>query len=405
MPATRSIETLRDALSDPTVYPHEPEQVTLEQTHISLVAIVPPWVYKVKKPVELGFLDFSTLERRRHFCEEEVRLNRRLCEGTYQGVVPIVDTPEGLRVNPTDDRGEAVEYAVKMRYLDPACFLDARVTRGEATEADVDRVVDTLRSFYTSRPSTPEVAAAGWIENLRVSTEENFDQTADQVGSALTRTAYDALRYYTDRFFDQHAALFHRRRAGGFIVDGHGDLRLEHVHLTDERVCIYDCIEFNERFRHLDVAEDVAFLAMDLDYHGRTDLARHLVARVERHWTIPTSTTSSTSTNATAPTSAARWRACGPWKTRSRPPSRAAVGAGRIGTTSGHSGTRWRARGRWSSLCSGGRGRARARRRRRWPTPSAGRTCRRTACGRHERASPSPSAPTRPRENGSTAPR
>ncbi len=280
MPAARSIETLRDALTDPAVYPHEPERVTLEQTHISLVAIVPPWVYKVKKPVELGFLNFSTLERRRHFCEEEVRLNRRLCDGIYQGVVPLVETPDGLRVNPDGDQDKVVEYAVKMRYLDPDRFLDAKVKRGQATAADVDRVVDTLSTFYQTRPSTPEVAEAGWIETLRVSTEENFDQTADQVGSALKRPAYDALRYYTDRFFDQHASLFHRRRAEGFVVDGHGDLRLEHIHLTDAGVCIYDCIEFNERFRHLDVAEDVAFLAMDLDYHGRTDLATHLVAQM-----------------------------------------------------------------------------------------------------------------------------
>jgi hypothetical protein len=282
MPAVHSIEALRDALSSPDAYPHDPDRLTLEQTHISLVAIVPPRVYKVKKPVDLGFLDFSTLADRKHYCEAEVRLNRRLCEGTYVGVVPVVETPNGLRVDPEQvgERDEVVEYAVKMNYLDPDHFLDRTVKRGTATTADVDRVARTLCTFYESRSSTPAVAEAGWIENLRVSTEENFQQTAEQVGSALTRPAYEALRYYTDRFFDHHAALFHRRRAGGHIVDGHGDLRLEHVHLTDERVCIYDCIEFNERFRHLDVANDVAFLAMDLDYCGRPDLARRLVRRV-----------------------------------------------------------------------------------------------------------------------------
>ena len=280
MPAVRSIETLRDALTDPAVFPHDPDRVSLEQTHISIVAIVPPWVYKIKKPVELGFLDFSTLEKRRRCCETEVRLNRRLCSDTYEGVVPVVETPDGLRVDPDDDRGEVVEYAVKMHYLEPSHFLDASIERGDASSEDIDRVADTLCSFYRDRPSTPEVTEAGWIENLRVSTDENFEQTSDQVGSALSRPAYEALRYYTDRFYDQNAALFHRRRAGGYIVDGHGDLRLEHVHLTDDRVCIYDCIEFNERFRHLDVANDVAFLAMDLDFNGRTDLATRLVRRV-----------------------------------------------------------------------------------------------------------------------------
>lgn len=280
MPPSRSIEALRDALSQPEVYPHAPDEVTLEQTHISLVALVPPWVYKVKKPVDLGFLDFSTLEQRRTYCEAEVQLNRRLAGTTYEGVVPIVDTPNGLRVDPEDETGSVVEYAVKMRYLDPDSFLDTKLERGEASTADIDRVAQTLCNFYRNLSSRPEVAEAGWIDSLRVSTDENFDQTAEQVGTALSRPTYEALRYYTDRFYDQHAALFHRRRAGGFIIDGHGDLRLEHVHLTDERVRIYDCIEFNERFRHLDVANDVAFLAMDLDQQGRSDFAHRLVNEI-----------------------------------------------------------------------------------------------------------------------------
>jgi aminoglycoside phosphotransferase family enzyme/predicted kinase len=280
MPPSPSVDRLRDALADPSVYPHDPASVTVRQTHISLVALAPPRVYKVKKPVDLGFLDFSTLEQRRHYCEEEVRLNRRLCEGTYEGVAPIVATEDGLRVDPPEANGEVVEYAVRMRHLSPDDFLHARLRRGAVAPADLDRVADTLCDFYKERPSGPEIAAAGWIENLRVSTDENFEQTADHVGSLLAEPVYEALRYYVDRFYDQNAALLHRRRAGGLIVDGHGDLRLEHVHLTDERVCIYDCIEFNERFRHLDVANDIAFLAMDLDLHGRPDLARRVARRM-----------------------------------------------------------------------------------------------------------------------------
>ena len=282
MPVPQSIESLRDALAEPDVYPHAPDRVHLEQTHISIVALVPPRVYKIKKPVDLGFLDFSTLERRRHYCEEEVRLNRRLCEDTYEGVVPIVDTGDGLRVDPDRVRegDDVVEYAVKMNYLEPDHFLHSRVKRGAASTADIDRVATALCSFYESRSPTAEVAEEGWIDRLQVSFDENFAQTAEHVGTALSRPTYEALRYYTDRFFDHHASLFHRRRAEGRIVDGHGDLRLEHVHLTDERVCIYDCIEFNERFRHLDVANDVAFLAMDLDLHGRPDFSQRLVKRV-----------------------------------------------------------------------------------------------------------------------------
>jgi len=282
-----SVERLRDALTDPSTYPHAPDRVELIQTHISLVAIVPPRVYKIKKPVDLGFLDFTTQERRKHFCEREVALNRRLCAGVYEAVVPVVDTADGLRVDPNEEaqptpsRTEApVDWAVRMRYMEPSLFLDRRLREGRLPDNAIDRVTDTLCAFYREQSSTPDIAAEGWIDRIRVSTQENFEQTEAMVGHALSRPAFEALRYYVDRFFDSHAALFHRRRAEGFIRDCHGDLRLEHIHLTDDQVCIYDCIEFNERFRRIDIANDVAFLAMDLDDHERPDLARGLVTGV-----------------------------------------------------------------------------------------------------------------------------
>ncbi|MCS3855230.1 aminoglycoside phosphotransferase family enzyme [Salinibacter ruber] len=264
-----SISDLKDALSAPAAYPHDPDRIDFEQTHISLVALVPPRVYKIKKPVSLKYLDFSTLERRRHFCEQEVRLNRRLAPDTYEGVVPIVDTDDGLRVDGAPDAGPVVEVAVAMRYLDPDQFLEVRLARGAASAAEIDRVARTLCAFYESRPSTPEVAEAGRIDRLRAVTEGNFAEAEGHVGHLLSRPAHEALRFYADRFYDQHAGRLHRRRAGGCIVEGHGDLRLEHVHLTDDRVAIFDCVEFNDEFRHLDVANDVAFLAMDLDRKGR----------------------------------------------------------------------------------------------------------------------------------------
>ena len=284
MPASSSIAELQEALSTPDAYPHDPERIEFKQTHISLIALAPPRVYKIKKPISLAYLDFSTLERRRHFCEEEVRLNRRLAPNTYEGVVPIVRTDEGLRVegDPDSSRGEVVEVAVKMRYLEPSQFLDAQLARGAASESHIDRVVRTLCAFYQSRPSTPEEAEAGRIDRLRAVTEENFAGAEGHVGSLLSRPAHEALQFYADRFYNQHASLLHRRRAGGFIVEGHGDLRLEHVHLTDERVAIFDCIEFNDEFRHLDVANDVAFLAMDLDVHGHPDLSRRFVDRMAK---------------------------------------------------------------------------------------------------------------------------
>ncbi len=264
-------------LADPALYAHGPARVDVVQTHISYVALAPPLVFKVKKPLDLGFLDYSTLDRRRHFCEEEVRLNGRLCAGVYEAVVPITRADGRLAWG---GAGAPVEYAVRMRHLDPAGFLDARLAAGTLALPDLDRVVSALAAFYRAQRPTPEAAAWGRADRLRLSTDENAAQTAGAVGALLSRPAYEALRYATGRFFDGRARLLARRRAEGRVVDGHGDLRLEHVHLTPEQVCVYDCIEFNERLRFVDVASDVAFLAMDLDMHGRPDLARRVAAQM-----------------------------------------------------------------------------------------------------------------------------
>ncbi len=277
MTTSLPVEQLKDELEDQAIYPHDPEAVRIEQTHISVVAVVPPWVYKFKKPLDLGFLDFSTLKKRRDACREEVRLNARLSPGVYQGVVALVQTDEGLRVDVPETEGELIDYAVKMTYLDHAQTLEQRIARDDVTATDIQRVAERLCEFYEQTEATPRTAEAGWIENLRVNIDENFEQTEQYIGSIFSRPAYDALKYFFDRVLDKHAALFHRRRTGGFVIEGHGDLRLDHAHITEDRVRILDCIEFNERFRLLDIANDVAFLAMDLDVAGRSDLSRRFV--------------------------------------------------------------------------------------------------------------------------------
>lgn len=261
-------------LKDPASYPHAPSSVELIQTHISIVAIAPPWVYKFKKAVDFGFLDFTTLGARQHYCEEEVRLNRRLCEGLYVGVISLYASGDALSFESGD---EVVEVAVKMHLLDPSYFLDAWLDRGGLTEDHLDRVVRRLLPFYINHPASPDVAEWGRPHRLRISIDENFEQTQEAVGRFVAPAAFEALRYFMDLFIDSRARLLHRRRSEGRIVDGHGDLRLEHIHCTPERVCIYDCIEFNERLRSVDVASDIAFLAMDLDMHERPDLARYVV--------------------------------------------------------------------------------------------------------------------------------
>lgn len=270
-------EELLAFLCDPASYPHQPSSLELRQTHASYVLLVPPFVYKVKKPVDLGFLDFSTLERRRYFCEREVELNRRLCPDLYLGVVPISRSGAGLVFGVGD---EIVEYAIQMHQMSADGFLSWRLSQGLVGTADIDRIVDQLQRFYTAQTPTPEIEEWGTIAQIRVNIDENFAQTAKYIGQTITQAAYLAIRDYTDRFFVAHADQFAARMLQSWIRNCHGDLHLDHIHLTPETVHIYDCIEFNDRLRYMDVACDVAFLAMDLDFSGRPDLARYFVAHM-----------------------------------------------------------------------------------------------------------------------------
>jgi hypothetical protein len=265
---------LVEFLLDPRSYSHHPRRVRIIQTHASWVFLATPYVYKVKKPVNFGFLDFSTLEKRRFFSEREVLLNRRLSPDVYLGVVPISAKAGRFTFGSGD---EIVEYAVHMRKLPERYFLHRRMARHDVKCADLDRVVATLKNFYESQTPSAEIAVWGRIDRLRISTDENFSQTARFLHHTLSRPAFETVRFYTEEFYRRQAALFASRIEEGWIRDCHGDLHADHVHITPRALHIYDCIEFNDRLRYLDVANDAAFLAMDLDYLGRPDLARHFV--------------------------------------------------------------------------------------------------------------------------------
>jgi aminoglycoside phosphotransferase family enzyme/predicted kinase len=272
-------EALVAFLREPKSYPHRPRSVRFVQTHASLVFIAPPYVFKVKKPVNFGFLDFSTLAKRRAACEREVVLNRRLAPRTYLGVVPIVESPSGLCIG---GPGKAVEFAVQMRHLGERGFLDRMLGRGAVGVREIDRIATVLARFYNTQHPTADIEDWGHVGRLRVSTDENFAQTRRFIGRTISAGASAAIQAYTNDFFRRHARRLERRVREGWIRDGHGDLHLEHIHLTPAAVTIYDCIEFNDRFRFIDVASDVAFLAMDLDYRNRPDLARHFERKMAR---------------------------------------------------------------------------------------------------------------------------
>ncbi len=282
-------------LSSPDAYPHQPETVEIVQTHISIVALAPPFVYKFKKPVDLGFLNFSTLPRRLHYCREEIRLNRRLCSDIYLGVIPLYacDAPAAGEDRSTEPAfsfeggPRVVDYAVKMKQLSESHFLDQLLNEGQIDDRDLDRIIDVLARFYAAQNSPADVAQWGAVDRIAISINENFDQTQSFVGDLIPAELFEAVKYFSERFLTMHRAQFEARVDQGRILDCHGDLRLEHIHLSPDRVCIYDCIEFNERFRYIDVANDLAFLTMDFDHHGYPNQGTYVKRRLAERLSDP----------------------------------------------------------------------------------------------------------------------
>jgi aminoglycoside phosphotransferase family enzyme/predicted kinase len=266
-------------LESPASYPHRPTEVCVIQTHISWVFIASPFVFKVKKPVNLGFLDFSTLEKRHYFCQREIELNRRLCPEIYLDALPVYETDSGFSFKPP---GKIVDYAVKMKELPHGCFLNELLEKNLVGEKEINRVISTLHRFYQAEIPTREIEQWGTPEKLKISTDENFTQVEPFVGKTISSAAFEAIRHYTNQFYELNENLFHERIQQHRILDCHGDLRLDHVHLTPEATTIFDCIEFSDRFRFVDIANDLAFLAMDFDFKSRSDLGNLFLRNAAR---------------------------------------------------------------------------------------------------------------------------
>ncbi len=267
---------LIECLTDPAAYPEPVGAVEVRHTHISVVFLAGDHAYKVKKPVELGFLDFSTLEKRRHFCAEEVRLNRRLAPAIYRGVVPVTRTGSRVRM---EGSGEVVEWAVKMQRLPDDATLQRRMLRGEVGPDQLRTLARKIASFHASAEAGDRVATFGRFEVVARNARENFAQALSQVGVTVSPAVFARLRDLTEEALAGLRPLIEARARRGIPRDTHGDLHLDHVYLFPERpppddLVIIDCIEFNERFRFADPVADMAFLAMDLVFHGRRELAR-----------------------------------------------------------------------------------------------------------------------------------
>ncbi|TSA50508.1 MAG: aminoglycoside phosphotransferase [Nitrosomonadales bacterium] len=266
----REQETLIHALLDPACYPHAVDRIALIETHISYVLLTGPYAYKIKKAVNLGFLDFTTAELRHFFCEEELRLNRRLAPRLYLDVIPIGGTPQEPKLGA---EAGAFEFAVKMRQFAQEGLLDRVLYRGALTVEHVDAIAAIVAAFHQriecARPAQDYGGAAGIESAMR----QNFVQIRGLLATSAERESLALVEAWS---LAQHATLlplFAQRHEQRFIRECHGDLHLGNIALVDGAIQVFDCIEFNPALRWIDVINEIAFLVMDLAGHGQPDLA------------------------------------------------------------------------------------------------------------------------------------
>ena len=264
------------ALRDPSSYDEDVGEITLLQTHISYVFLTGKYVYKVKKPVDFGFLDFTTLSKRKHFCEEELRLNRRLCGDLYIGVVPISSDDGNIKIN---GAGETIEYAVKMRELPQADIMGRLLEEGKVTGGHIEEIARIISKFHRAAATGTGIDEYGALPQVRGNWVENFEQTRGLRGGLIDGGEFDLVENVVLRFMEENAGLFDARVQEEKVRWCHGDLHSGNIFIQNKEVCIFDCIEFNKAFSCSDVAAEVAFLAMDLEFNGRGDLKELFVKR------------------------------------------------------------------------------------------------------------------------------
>jgi aminoglycoside phosphotransferase family enzyme len=263
-----------EELMKPEAYDEDPGHIELVQTHISFVFLTSNFAYKVKKAVDLGFLDFTTLEKRRFFCEKELTLNRRLCEGLYLEVVPI----NRSNIIKIKGEGETVEYAVKMKRMPEEKMLSRLLAENKVDNKLIDNIAKIIAEFHSKAETNRRINKFGSLAIIQANWKENFDQTEEFVDKTISMRDFKLICEKIRDFMRRNTAIFETRIVENRIRDCHGDIHSGNIFVAD-RVYIFDAIEFNERFRYSDVASDIAFLAMDLDFKQRTDLSTYFAKK------------------------------------------------------------------------------------------------------------------------------
>ncbi len=263
-----------EALMKPEAYDEESGRIEFTQTHISFVFLTRAFVYKVKKAVDLGFLDFTTLGKRRFFCKKELELNRRLCKDMYLEVVPI----NRSKIIKIKGEGETIEYAVKMKRMPQDKMMNRLLEEKKVDNKLIDRIARIIADFHSKAETNSRTSKFGSLATIEMNWKENFEQTRKFVGKTISLENFKLVSERIEDFMKNNVPLFEKRVAENRVRDCHGDIHSGNIFVTNG-IYIFDAIEFNERFRYSDIASDIAFLAMDLDFKERTDLSNLFVNR------------------------------------------------------------------------------------------------------------------------------
>ena len=262
------------AMLKPEFYDHPVDACRLIETHISWVILTGDFVYKIKKPINLGFVDFSTLNKRKFYCEEELRLNRRLAPNIYIDVIPITGSEE----NPTLMGNENVfEYTVKMQQFSQDMQLDHVLVRNELRKDMVDSFAILIAEFHQYIETANLASEFGKPEQVYQPAKENFIQIREHISEKSKVELLSKIEQWTENTFNETKNIFDQRKGKGFIRECHGDLHLRNLAWHENKPLAFDCLEFNENFRWIDIISEIAFLIMDLDVHHQPELAQHFL--------------------------------------------------------------------------------------------------------------------------------
>jgi uncharacterized protein len=269
--------SLIQQMLQPEFYPHRvTEPVRLIQTHISFVLLTGDYTYKIKKPVNFGFLDYSTVEKRQHFCTQELLMNRRTAPEIYLEVLPIFQKGDrfylGSSSTPPTAVEVPVEWTLKMREFPQDALFTNLLERGELTEQLMVELGREVAQFHSTANSNEYIRSFGEVSQIRAAIDNNYQISQKYIGGPQTQAQYNETKQYTDSFFAENSELFASRIANNKICECHGDLHLRNLALWQDKILLFDCIEFNEPFRFVDVMYDIAFAVMDLEFRGHQEL-------------------------------------------------------------------------------------------------------------------------------------